>query len=169
MNKLYLVEYDELLDLSIIDILPSNVRNHILSYNGLRLKSSLVGYLLLVYAISIYYNKLILPDVCYDAKPYLINYDLYFNISHSNNVVVLAFSDELDMGVDIEHIREFSLRLHNKLGGNNKFESTSIWTKLEAYSKLDGKSIFSNISNIDINSNCEQLEYKDYIISVCFR
>ncbi len=174
IDKLYLLEYNEKIELDISDILPLNVKKHIL--NKTKKEESLMGYLLLVYALREYYGKLIIPDIDYESKPKLIDYNIYFNISHSNNIIVLAFSDNKEIGVDIEKIREYSLRLRDRICNDfekNKIKTDEdlidIWTKKEAYVKLFGKSIFSNIKSIDLSSKeIESMRYKDFIISVCY-
>lgn len=45
-----------------------------------------------------------------NGKPYIENCEIYFNISHCEDVVVCAFSDE-EIGIDIEKIRPISLSI----------------------------------------------------------
>lgn len=50
----------------------------------------------------------ILTDI--NGKPYIENCKIHFNISHCEDVVVCAFSDE-EIGIDIEKIRPISLNI----------------------------------------------------------
>ena len=43
------------------------------------------------------------------GKPYIKNYPLFFNISHSNDYVITALADK-EIGIDIEKIRPTSLK-----------------------------------------------------------
>lgn len=83
-------------------------------------------------------------------KPSLTSADTFFNISHSDDYVVLAIAD-CDVGVDVERIRScheatvkkvFSTKQKNellKLEGQAKNEKfTEIWTQCEAMLKLKG-------------------------------
>lgn len=88
------------------------------------------------------------------GKPYLRGVkDLYFNISHSKNYVVCAFSDR-EVGIDIQVHKKgkgdiaqrfFSIEdreLMEKMageGGNPEEIFFSLWTVKEAYMKLTGE------------------------------
>jgi len=97
---------------------------------------------------NIYYNG--------NGKPLIKG--VYFNISHSNNYVVLVFSNN-KIGIDIEKIREVDLNISNYfctdkekdyiLKSNNKYKSLfEIYTLKEAYIKMLGTNLF-NIKSID--------------------
>lgn len=45
-----------------------------------------------------------------NGKPYIENCKIHFNISHCENMLVLAFSDE-EIGIDVERIRPISLNI----------------------------------------------------------
>ena len=45
-----------------------------------------------------------------NGKPYIQNCPIHFNISHCENILVYAFSDE-EIGIDIEKIRPISLSI----------------------------------------------------------
>ena len=45
-----------------------------------------------------------------NGKPYIENSPIYFNISHCENMLVFAFSDE-EIGIDVERIRPISLNI----------------------------------------------------------
>ena len=101
--------------------------------------------------------------------------DLYFNISHSQNAVVVAFSRH-ENGVDIEKIRNIDLNIakycfsieENEYIRNSINQLSSfweIWTKKEAYLKYVGVGIFNrlktfNVLNNQINSIIHTMKYK---------
>ena len=84
------------------------------------------------------------------GKPTLRNGNHHFNLSHSGKYVVLAIA-ELEIGVDIEHIRPyheatakkvFSLEVQKQLSAISEKERdqlfTRLWTELEAKLKVKG-------------------------------
>lgn len=177
MNRLYVLSYNDCIDDDIINYLPSNVKLHLLKRNDKARRESLMGYLLLTYAVSKYYGKLTILDLDYsNNKPFIINSNLKFNLSHSNNTVALAISDEYNIGIDIERIRPLDMRLARRIANDIEIKNIdsgkdliSLWTKKEAFVKLNGDSIFSNIKELKLDSKSyEQIEYKDYIITVYF-
>ena len=74
-------------------------------------------------------------------KPHLRNKKKFFSLSHSEDYVVIAFSNS-DCGIDIELIKE---RDYKKIAKRMKLRSNSIeefyydWTKYEAEYKLKNK------------------------------
>lgn len=103
----------------------------------------------------LYYNE--------HGKPYLSNRDLYFNISHSNNLIAIIISD-IECGIDIEYLDEN--REINKIvkkimndeelllfNNSNKkiYYFYEIWTKKEAYFKMIGTGIELKKLNDSIN------------------
>ncbi len=88
-----------------------------------------------------------------NGKPILIDGGKHFSISHSKDLIALAFSDS-NCGVDIEKIE---LREFKKIADRMKFEAETLgefyqeWTKYEALYKL-GKNIeYGSIANFDLD------------------
>ncbi len=122
------------------------------------------------------------------GKPYVLNADAQFNISHAEDVVICA-TDKEPVGIDIEKIRPVNLRTAKKvftvneikyLFGHtpeeNEFRETAeteildrffeLWTKKEAVGKCAGHGLFHE-ENYD-NYKIETFRvYEDYIVSVC--
>lgn len=94
-----------------------------------------------------------------NGKPYAENLNIHFNISHSDDVVICAVSDE-PVGVDIEKIREIDLKVAHRVFNSKEcdyvFEDKDktyerffeIWTRREAYAKLSGDGISKISDNI---------------------
>lgn len=87
-----------------------------------------------------------------DGKPILIDGGKHFSISHSENLIAIAFSDS-NCGVDIEKIK---LREFKKIAERMKFEAETLgefyeeWTKYEATYKL-GKNIeYGSVASFDL-------------------
>lgn len=116
-------------------------------------------------------------------KPYIDN--KYFNISHSNDYVVLIVSDD-EVGIDIETNRNINEKLidyvlneeeKKTLKNNNDF--IKIWTKKESIVKCLGTGINSKLKYIntidndklikinDTNLFLKTINYDNYYISFC--
>ncbi len=115
------------------------------------------------------------------GKPYFKNkHGVEFNISHSENIVIVAFYGD-NIGIDVQHhhpieedfINESFLTKNeisylNSLEDNDKtLEFYRIWTIKEAYIKAIGIGMYMDLKSIDI-TNPEPLKYngKKYIIAL---
>lgn len=110
-------------------------------------KESMLGYSLLQSLLNEIDTKFPKPVFEYTkyGKPYLKNIPLFFNISHSKDIVICAISDE-EIGIDIEYLRPFNEAIAKKFFPeipNNDVIFTKEWVKLESLIKASGKSIFS--------------------------
>lgn len=142
----------------------------------------------------IYYNKYKLSNksikfnINKGGKPFIeSNNKFYFNISHSNDLIV-AIIDNEDVGVDVEYIKdlsiekaeifcsdyEYSLVKKEKNDNKNKL-ITYIWGLKESYMKYLGIGMVKNLRLFDVinkkNINNDvflySYQYKNYIISTC--
>jgi len=104
------------------------------------------------------------------GKPFFQKSQFHFNISHSGNVVVCAFSDE-EIGVDIEEIREIDFDLfescftlqewHNIQSSRDKYLNFyDLWTKKEAAIKLVGKGLSLSPDSFNVSKNHTAIEDK---------
>lgn len=132
------------------------------------------------------------------GKPFIQgSNNLYFNISHSGNWVVLAVSDQ-EIGIDVEKIREPHYRIAkryfsagevktlNTLEGSEKMSYFfDLWTLKESYLKMLGKGLTKSLGSFTLTKieNTFYLELdgrtdpdihfyqpdfqKDYKISIC--
>ncbi len=115
------------------------------------------------------------------GKPYLQGFNnFYFNIAHTENIIVCAVSDYGEIGVDIEKERNINEKVIKRFfskeeqayiqnGGVNKnIRYTEIITKKEAYSKMMGlglKMEYPKFNVFEIPITIIYLE--NYIISIC--
>ena len=87
-----------------------------------------------------------------DGKPILIDGGKHFSISHSEDLIAIAFSDS-NCGVDIEKIK---LREFKKIADRMKFEAETLgqfyeeWTKYEAMYKLGKNVEYGSVANFDL-------------------
>lgn len=113
-------------------------------------------------------------------KPYLENtLGLKFNISHTEGLVLLAFSKR-EVGIDVEKINfkfEFKDILENCFTrdeiiniDNNIISFYRYWTAKEAYLKCDGIGIVRNLKEIEIISfENESIEINDSKMNTIIR
>jgi len=123
----------------------------------------------LFYVFEKYFNlKLNEKDIIINkyGKPYLNN-NLYYNISHTANIIVIAVSNN-EIGIDAELLtRKISDTLINKYFKNeyeNTFDIIKLWTKKESFVKYLGKSMFTEIKNIKIKENL--IIYKNEVVNI---
>lgn len=89
------------------------------------------------------------------GKPFAVGVNVYFNISHSGDLVVCAVSDR-EIGIDIEKIRPFNFRAAEKFASPDELEYIrsegngffNIWTLKEAYFKCIGTGLGADIKNV---------------------
>lgn len=124
-------------------------------------------------------------DIGINGKPYVNNLNIYFNISHSNGLVVCAV-DHNPIGIDIEKIKPINLSIMNYffkkneknyvLNGptldftkNNEYNVFcrffEIWTAKEACLKFSGLRI-SDFKNIYIKNIKLYSINQEYIVAI---
>ncbi|MBQ8292547.1 MAG: hypothetical protein IJX78_01920 [Bacilli bacterium] len=134
-----------------------------------RLSEKKAGEILLLKALS-QENIVINEPLKYiykGSKPYLESYPYYYNISHTEDFIVLAISTN-EVGIDVEN--------KNRLLKNNKLvNSIKEWTIKEAFVKYLALSV-KDIKRVKIlddyvclddgKGHYQSIEYDDYIISI---
>ncbi len=128
-------------------------------------------------------------DVKENGKPYPINIDLHFNVSHCEDYVVCVV-DSKPVGIDIEKIRPINLKIAKKffseeeqeyifghIATEEDFEKDTendilekffrVWTSKEAYLKYTGDGICADLKNAKINTQNIITEIIDgYVITI---
>ena len=135
-----------------------------------------------------------MPKSHFDIEPKKYN-NIFFNISHSANLVVCAFYDK-EIGVDIEKIDNFNSLIIRKIltdkekvyleqyrHNEEEFKKIffSFWTLKESYLKYKGSGFSKNpldieflITDNSISCNDENVSliqdmfFENYILSLCF-
>ena len=114
-----------------------------------------------------------------NGKPYLVNSDLYFNISHSQRYVVCAIGEE-ELGIDIQfHKRDDTDALarrtmsagqwqeYQEALDKNKF-FYDLWAKKESYLKYTGKGLREDMRLLDIDGFVQGIHIKyNYSCMLC--
>ncbi|WP_374175246.1 4'-phosphopantetheinyl transferase superfamily protein [Flavobacterium tructae] len=97
------------------------------------------------------------------GKPYMLDSNFNFNISHSGNMVVCVFSKQ-EIGIDIEEINEIDYSLFENVFSSQEFAEINrdgldkfyeFWTRKESVIKAIGKGMSIPLTEIEIN--------KDYV------
>ena len=130
--------------------------------NSLRKKQFICGRILLNKLLKNYYNieyKDVIINNNKNGKPYIRNYPIYFNISHSNNYVICVISNN-EIGVDIEKIKTTNIRTISQYATNDEIKyifsnkkninkrAIEIYTLKESFFKMKGLNL-NNIKNIN--------------------
>ncbi len=113
------------------------------------------------------------------GKPYAADLNVFFNVSHSGDMVVCAVSDN-EIGIDIEKIRPINLKAAEKFACSNEIEYMEqtqngffeIWTLKEAYFKCIGTGLGNDIKTVSfgVNSNkilCSAPGFECAFHSIC--
>lgn len=127
------------------------------------------------------------PSLTYSAygKPYLEDNSLYFNLSHSGGLTVLAVSEK-EIGVDCEKIRARNvgalmkrLTERERRDIHSQTDFFAHWTAKESYVKFLGSSLARDLKHLEfynatlyhhgekVNAHFSMQIVRDYFITVC--
>lgn len=130
-------------------------------------------------------EKAIVLKIGENGKPYVENFDVEFNVSHSGDIVVCAVSSRA-VGIDVEKIRAINLSIAKRVCSQKELEFIfgrvptdsdfslcdneeilrrffALWTKKEAYAKCTGKGISGGLY---FTPECETIYDDGYVISI---
>ena len=110
-----------------------------------------------------------------DGRPYLASHKIDFNISHSGDMVVCAFSDECQLGIDVEEIirvnfedfgnqfshHEWNEILHDSVPLTRFY---MLWSRKEAVIKADGRGLQHDLATVDVLKNVTVLGEKKWFL-----
>ncbi len=107
-----------------------------------------------------------------NKKPYLKGNPLYFNLSHTKDKAVCAFSKR-EVGCDVENIGEYKKRIAKRFFTENEFrlleESENpetdffrLWVLKESALKKSGEGITAGLSTVDFSENLRKNSFKNY-------
>lgn len=166
--KIYYKHIDFNVDYPIDDFLEidRNIINRIINKDAKYRK--IAGYYLFYSVLGEYRNKVKISE---HGKPYLEGEKIYFNISHSFSIATMAVS-ELNLGLDIEKIRPFDLRLINRgicESDRDKLLSSKenyslfykYWTAKESIIKYDGRGFGIDLKSINVTKILSEQEKKN--------
>lgn len=107
-------------------------------------------------------------------RPYMAG-DIDFNISHSGEVVVCAISKGTRIGIDIERIKEISIRDFTNEFSESEMDDIMdapnplsafyrLWTKKEAIVKADGKGLSIPLKEIIFKDNLAEVGNRSWYL-----
>ena len=123
-------------------------------------------------------------DITYNESKKPFSDSINFNVSHTKAAVVIGLSDEYQIGVDIEYVKEVSDELKKYISSDlelsrikNDLDFFKVWTSKESLVKCEGKgltkaikeipSIFSDENKyLDIEFRTKTFVHMNYVISV---
>lgn len=123
---------------------------------------------------SILRNKYINSDIYYNDRGKPMAKDVLFNISHSDDYVVMAKSNDIEIGVDIEHIKKdikdnlinyiFSEEEKEFIRKDKSNNFTYLWTRKEAILKCVGVGLIKDLKSVEVLNNDGKYRLYSYFI-----
>lgn len=162
MIKIYLGRISELIKNNKYD----SFLNPILEISEKRVNEKKAGEILLLTALE--EEKIVIDEpleyIYHGTKPYLKKYNYYYNLSHTQDFLVLAISNQ-EVGIDIEKQK----RMVKKIKEINNIQE---WTIAEAAVKFLGSGI-KDLKKIKLDNDCLYIEgekhhYQTYKQEDCF-
>lgn len=151
------------------ELLPQNIQDHCEKPESIAAATELLN----MGVENLHYDQ---------GKPYADN--CYVSISHSGDMVAVCKSD-IPIGIDIEKIddaRNFTKIANRYFHGKEKelFNDNptadtfyDIWTKKEAYTKIDGNGVIEIHKGIDVlsikNHQFQTEKVNEYMLTICER
>ncbi|MGI8637290.1 MAG: 4'-phosphopantetheinyl transferase family protein, partial [Segetibacter sp.] len=111
------------------------------------------------------YSRKLLKEIRYSEykRPYLAEVEVDFNVSHSGDFVICAFSTDQKIGVDIELFQKIDLSIYNYILNNDDRKSVEmskdkystffdIWSAKEAILKAHGCGLVNDLDKLEVNN-----------------
>lgn len=173
MTNVYIIDTSKYTkEINYLDF-PKNIKMHLDEKHSSSKQNSIIAWYELLSLSKLDFNQE-LSDIEFNEFGKPISNKLFFNISHSNNIVLIAISHDL-VGVDVELVRKINKKerfcdfLHLDKTTTNE-ELIKEWTKYEAKVKCLGTSIFTSSNNNDICVHSKLITDSlgnNYYISIC--
>ena len=184
-----IIDFSQLTD-SEADVLRDKLKKHFIGEKSLKRKESVAVRALLCYMLK---NCFGITDFTIDAdsngKPYIINSNIHFNLSHSENYALCVCGTE-KVGCDIEKIKNCKERVAKRFFCKNEYDAlmncedasqffTRLWVLKESVLKFSGEGITGGLDSYDfsgyhkcdefslgdLNFNC--FDTDDYSVAIC--
>ena len=132
-----------------LKLLPIEVKEYIENTQNASLKAErTLAYTILVVALKKFFG-IENPKIerTKDGKPYIVDSNIHFNISHSDGVVVICLSNDGEVGVDIqsEIDPERAKRLEGRFFANLDVKSQNLSVEYYLCHICDGEATFESI------------------------
>lgn len=158
--------------------LPGDIAGKIMKYKRpADRQSRIIGKLLLKNALEKLGFSLKLSDLTYNSfgKP-IFESGPYFNLSHSETLVICGISPHNKVGVDTEDVCEVDYEMYKsylssetlhkiKESDNPEMEFLRFWTGFEAAVKAEGKGMLIPMEKIRVEKNTYHIEGKIWYVT----
>jgi len=148
-NKYEIDKYLNATDLKYLRSFKGNIRTR-------KMYGILIQKFIIQLNYNIPYKDILIKRNAYN-KPYYNN-KFFYNLSYSENYIIIAYSHIKQIGIDIQNETEKVEKVLMKYGNktsilkNSIGENIKIWTKIESYLKMVGYGLLK-LDNIKILSN----------------
>ena len=138
--------------------MPENIKSVLGEKNSSKRMLSLLGWQLLAENLP---NKALLAEVQFEekGKPFIPNSSVYFNVSNTKGLVVLAMHNN-PVGIDVERLREPKEAIYSRVFCPEEVRSiacsedfTRLWTRKEAVVKLFGGGLSMGLNSFSVLSD----------------
>lgn len=138
--------------------MPQNIKSVLGKKNSSKRMLSLLGWQLLAENLP---NEVLLSEVQFEekGKPFIPNSNIYFNISNTKGVVVLAMHNK-PIGIDVERLREPKEVVYSRVFCSEEVrfikcpeDFTRLWTRKEAVVKLFGGGLSMGLNSFSVLSD----------------
>ena len=178
------------LEPSDIDEIREKIKNHFTDRVNLKSTESLVGKALLCMLVKRNFGlKNFTVDCAENGKPYIVNSDIRFNISHSDGEVLCVCGDE-NVGCDIQRIKPYNEKIAGRFftaketellekSVNKAYDFTVLWALKESALKYSGEGLSGGLDRYDFSEYYDKkgfcaygmsfcrAEFSDYIFTIC--
>ena len=129
-------------------------------------QASIIGRILLDNLIKTFDLNLSIEKLVYNSnqKPHFENSNIFFNISHTEDIVVCVITDINEVGIDIEKFQNFNINNFKFFLTRNEWETLnnsqnpmdrliSLWTQKESVIKATGSGLSLDLGSFEIGND----------------
>ena len=163
-------------------MLHSSIIEHCNKYSDMEMKkiSAFAYYKMLEFVKETYNVNLFDREISFEGKPHFVDYKMYFNISHEDDLIAIIIDDEKECGIDLSR-RVTNLKLADKiLSKAEKVQYEGVadedkeeyiarkWAMKEAYGKKIGKGLCDEVFKTTVEMKLKKATYQDRYYYLCF-
>lgn len=185
-------DFDDEFFLKAAEYLPTSKKSSVLKTKNIKSKrETILAWLLLRYSLGTDAERLFQKvRFSSNGKPGFENEQLYFNLSHSKDLVCAAISLNGEIGVDVQAENNFKDNLISRVFSENEIERsasasnknsffTRLWAIKESFLKQNGCGIAFDLKSLDFSEALSEESFKsgelffsvkkleEYYFSVC--
>ncbi|WPO84493.1 4'-phosphopantetheinyl transferase superfamily protein [Chryseobacterium sp. JJR-5R] len=156
--------------------MPLDFQEKVLKYkNWQDTQASIIGRLLLGILLKTFDLNLSIKHLAYNVngKPYFEKEQVFFNISHSDDIVICVVTDINEIGIDIEKLQDININDFKNfltkfewdyinVSQNAISDFISLWTQKEAILKASGHGLSIDLNSFEINNDKAEINSNIY-------